>query len=206
MPLLLFLLVMASAVAVKALAEFKVALEQIGFGHAQQDAITESSGCTNITMLGLLSVDQLSKMCKWLDCQWMNPVWITTLQEQLLLQLPIVADDFSLAVALNQVQMMRQQLEDDARMDKEFVVKAPEKFKTASSWKVFSEALETYLGQILGSGWILLCYMIRRAENLDPDLLCSTEQEQAIVMDPLQGMVYQRDNIKVYGIIKQLVL
>jgi hypothetical protein len=152
MPLLLFLLVMASAVAVKALAEFKVALEQIGFGHAQQDAITESSGCTNITMLGLLSVDQLSKMCKWLDCQWMNPVWITTLQEQLLLQLPIVADDFSLAVALNQVQMMRQQLEDDARMDKEFVVKAPEKFKTASSWKVFSEALETYLGQILGSG------------------------------------------------------
>ncbi len=85
MPLLLFLIVMASAGAVEALAEFKAALERMGFSHAQQDAIIESSRCMNIAMLGLLSVDQLSKMCKWLDHWPINPVWITTVQEQLLL-------------------------------------------------------------------------------------------------------------------------
>jgi hypothetical protein len=78
---------------------------------------------------------------------------------------------------------MRQQLEDDARMDKETVAKAPEKFKTASSWKVFSEVLETYLGQILGSGRI-------------PEAVYLTEQEQSIELAPLHGIAYQRDNIK----------
>jgi hypothetical protein len=122
------------------------------------------------------------------------------------LQLPVVAEDFTLAVALNQAQVMRQQVEDDARMDKESIAKAPEKFKTASSWKVFYKALETYLGQILGSGWIPLWYVIRRAAYPDPEAIYTTEQEQSVALAPLQGMAYQRNNIKVYGIIKQLVL
>jgi len=91
---------------------------------------------------------------------------------------------------------MRQQLEDDARMDKETVAKAPEKFKTASSWKVFSEVLETYLGQILGSGRIPLRYVIRKAAHADPEAVYLTEQEQSIALAPLHGIAYQRDNIK----------
>jgi hypothetical protein len=114
--------------------------------------------------------------------------------------------DLTMVVALNQAKTMRQQLEDDARMDKEMIAKAPENFKTASSWKVFSEALETYLGQILGSGRIPLRYVIRKAALADPAAVYLTEQEQSIVLASLQGIAYQRDNIKVYGIIKQLVL
>ncbi len=59
-----------------------------------------------------------------------NPIIIIMLQEQLLLglrfwvennqwlQLHIVAEDFTITIALNQVQKMRQQAEDDTRMDK----------------------------------------------------------------------------------------
>jgi hypothetical protein len=46
--------------------------------------------------------------------------------------------------ALNQAQLMRQQAEDDARLDKEVTAKMPDKFKVAPNWKVFSEAVETY--------------------------------------------------------------
>jgi len=44
------------------------------------------------------------------------------------------------------------------------------------------------------------------AVHADPVAVYLTEQEQSIVLSPLQGIAYQRDNIKVYGIIKQLVL
>jgi hypothetical protein len=68
------------------------------------------------------------------------------------LQLMIVAEEFTMLVALYQAQVMRQQIEDEARGDKEVVAKAPDKFKNASNWKLFAEALETYLNQLLGSG------------------------------------------------------
>jgi hypothetical protein len=196
-----------------ALAEFDAALGRIGLEQAQRNAIIETSECMNIAMLGLLLVDQLSKVCKRLETRAVNLIRISTLQEQFYwiigkqrMQLPVAAEDFTMVVALNQAQTTRQQLEDDARMDKEMVAKAPEKFKTASSWKVFSEAFETYLGQILGSGRIPLRYVIRMAVHADPVAVYLTEQEQSIVLSPLQGIAYQRDNIKVYGIIKQLVL
>jgi hypothetical protein len=86
------------------------------------------------------------------------------------------------------------------------VAKAPEKFKNASTWKVFAEAMETYLGQLIGSGRIPLRYVIRRRENPEIGTIFQTEQEQNIAMAPLTGPAYQHDNAKVYGIIKQLVL
>jgi hypothetical protein len=71
-------------------------------------------------------------------------------------------------VALYQAQTMRKQLEDDRKLDKESIAKAPEKFKTEASWKLFFKALETYLGQMLGSGCILLCYVISSQANPKP--------------------------------------
>ncbi len=44
--------------------------------------------------------------------------------------------------------------------DKELVVKLPNKFKFASNWKTFAEAMDTYLGELKGSGQILLKYVI----------------------------------------------
>jgi hypothetical protein len=120
-------------------------LTRIGFGQPQRDAIIDMSGCRNIAMMGLLTMDQVAKMCKRIETCAVNPLPITTVQEQLLLalrfwvasrqrlQLPVLAQEFTLIVALNQAQIMRQQAEDDARMDKEAVAKAPDKFKAATT-------------------------------------------------------------------------
>jgi hypothetical protein len=122
------------------------------------------------------------------------------------LQLPIVAEEFNMITALNQVQKMHQQAEDNARMDKEVVAKAPDKFKTGTAWKVFAEATETYLGQLLGSGRILLSYITWRIELPDPDIVYQKDLECLIAIAPLVGDAFQRDNAKVYRIIKQLII
>jgi hypothetical protein len=201
-----------------AVVDFEAALARIGFGPQERTAIIDMSGCRNIAMLGLLTADQVSKICKRIETRVIDPLPITTIQEQLLLamrfwvanrqrlQLPIDAAAFTMIAALNQAQIMRQQGEDDARTDKEAIAKAPEKFKTANTWKVFAEATETYLGQLIGSGRIPLRYVIRRLVTPEPGTMFQTEQEQAIALAPLTGIAYQRDNAKVYGIIKQLLL
>jgi hypothetical protein len=169
-------------------------------------------------MLGLLTATQVSKLCKRIEEQAINPICISTIQEQFLLamrswviqrqrlQLPIDANQFTMVVALNQAQAIRQQMEDDVRADKEPVAKAPDKFKSATSWKIFAKALETYLGQILGSGRIPLRYIIHRLANPYPAAVYANENERGIAMAPLTGDSFIRDNVKVYGIIKQLVL
>ena len=89
--------------------------------------------------------------------------------------------------------------------EKEIVAKATDKFKNVSNWKLFAEALETYLSQLLGSGRVPLCYVIRRQAQLNPDAQFAHEQEQKIALATLTGPESQRDNTKVYSIIKQLV-
>jgi hypothetical protein len=82
-------------------------------------------------MLGLLTIDQIRKTCKRLVSRTVDPIRITMVQEQLLLglrfwvannqrlQLPLVAEDFTMITALNQVQKMSQHAGDDTRMEKE---------------------------------------------------------------------------------------
>jgi hypothetical protein len=130
--------------------------------------------------------------------------WVASLQR---LQQPVNANLFTMVVALNQAQVMRQALEDESRTDKEIVAKAPDKFKNAASWKIFAEAMETYLAQLTGSGRMPLSYVIRRlAIPLDEQAAFETEQARMIALTPLNGPSFQRDNAKVFGIIKQLVL
>ncbi len=89
--------------------------------------------------------------------------------------------------ALNQVQKMHQHAEDDARMDKEVIAKAPDKFKTGTTWKVFAEATKTYCGQLLGSGHMPLSYIIHRTELPDPDATYHNELERLIAIASLVG-------------------
>jgi hypothetical protein len=103
-------------------------------------------------------------------------------------------------VALNQAQTMQQQLEDNSRTDTESVAKPPD------TWKLFAKALETYLGQLLGSGHIPLHYIIQHQAHYGPNTQFTNEQEQAIALAPLVGYASVYDNTKVYIIIKQLVL
>jgi len=197
---------------------FENALARIGFSPNERQAFIQTSGCTNIAMLGILPADQISKICKRLSTRAIDPITLSAIQEQLLLamrfwvtnlqrlQQQVDANDFTTALALNQAQTMRQQLEDDARTDREAVAKAPDKFKSATNWKVFAEALETYLGQLMGSGRVPLKYIIRNEVIPAPDAVFETDQAQSIAFAPLTGPSFQRDNAKVYGIIKQLVL
>ena len=204
--------------AAQQLAAFQALLLRIRLTQAQVDAICEATGCVNIAMVGLLSADQISRACKRIGTRAENPILINTVQEQLLLalrfwvvskqrlHLPLNTQEFTMYTALNQAQLMRQQLEDDARLDKETVAKMPDKFKLASNWKIFSEAMETYLSQLLGSGRVPLSYVIRRNNTPDPDAVYDTQQEENVAIAPLVGTSYQRDNARVYAIIKQLVL
>jgi len=98
--------------------EFLAASARIGFDQAQQDAIIETSGCTNIAMLGLLSATQVSKICKRIETRLVNLVRVNTVQEQLLLamrfwvtqhqclQLPVDAEQFNMVIALTQAQII----------------------------------------------------------------------------------------------------
>ncbi len=198
-------------------ADFRAALNRIGFTPDEQNAIIEYTGCRNLAMLGLLSEEDLTRMCKAFRMRPNAPIPLTVLQEKLLLgvrfwvtnrqrlQLPIEAEDVTPALAYTQANIRTRMMEDEARADKE-TAKIPEKFKIPSNWKIFSEALETYLGQLKGTGRIPLCYVIRRHAQPLPDAQYQTELEQSIALAPLLGPDFQRDNVRVYSIIKQLVL
>jgi hypothetical protein len=111
-----------------------------------------------------------------------------------------------IVLALNQAQIMRQQLEDEACHTAETQPKLPDKFKAAANWKIFTEVLDTYLGQVMSSGWVPLKYVIRTRALADPNTVYETPQAQMIALAPLLGDSFNRDNIRVYGIIKQLAL
>jgi hypothetical protein len=74
-------------VAIQLEAEFRAALNRIGFTPLEQDAIIEYTGCRNVAMLGLLSEDDFTRMCKALRTRPNVPLPITVLQEKLLLGL-----------------------------------------------------------------------------------------------------------------------
>ncbi len=71
---------------------------------------------------------------------------------------------------------------------------------------MFAEATETYLGQLLGSGRIPLSCIIRRSELPDPDATYQNDLECLIAIALLVGDAFQRDNTRVYGIVKQLMI
>lgn len=87
-------------------------------------------------------------------------------------------------------------MEADAR-EKDGLAKMPDEFKLASHWKLFAEAVETYLSQILGSGRVPLSYVIRRMEIAPPDQAYQTEQARMIAIAPLVSPFFQRDNARI---------
>jgi hypothetical protein len=137
----------------------------------------ELSGCSNIAMLGILSASQIAKLCKRISTRVDNPLAITSVQEQMLLALrfwvvnrqrlqqPIDAAEVTLALIILRLQLMNQELEEAEKADKEVTAKMPDKLKSAAGWRIFSEALETYLRQLKGQGNTPLKYIIRKQER-----------------------------------------
>ncbi len=66
--------------------------------------------------------------------------------------------------------------------------------------------IETYLSQLKGSGRVALNYDIRKNPIPVPGTIFWIDAEQAVAIAPLIGDQYNRDNAKVYGILKQLCL
>jgi hypothetical protein len=173
------------------------------------------SGCNNIVMLGLLPSDQISKICKRLTTRVNELIVIMAIQEQSLqamrfwvanlrcLLQPVNPEQFMTVLALNQAQIMQQYLEDEARADKETVAK---KFKMANNWTIFAEALGTSPAQLYGRDRVPLSYVICREVVALPGVIYEAKQARSIALAPLNGMSFQRDNARVCGIIKQLVL
>jgi hypothetical protein len=135
--------------AAQQLAAFQALLLRICLTQAQVDAICEATGCVNIAMVGLLSADQISRTCKRIGTRAENPILINTVQEQLLLalrfwvvskqrlHLPLNTQEFTMYTALNQAQLMRQQLEDDARLDKKPWPRCPISSRLPATGKSF---------------------------------------------------------------------
>jgi hypothetical protein len=154
---------MAAAAVDPARIAFEDALGRIGFATVEHNAFILESGCTNIAMLGILPSEHIRQICKHLRTRAVDHIPITAIQEQLVqamrfwvaglqrLQQIVDPTQFTTVIALNQAQVMRQTLEDDARAEKEAVAKAPDKVKNANNWKVFAEAMKTYLMQLAGS-------------------------------------------------------
>jgi hypothetical protein len=197
---------------------FMAALGRIGCPPVLQQEIIAYTGCVNIAMLGLFTPDDISKMCQNFHTRTVNPIPVTVIQEQLLLatrfwvsshqglQKPDEAQVVAAVLAYNQAQTMGHMLEDEACADKEMTAKTPDKFKSPSGWWVFAEAMETYLSHLHGSGHITLKYVIRKNTILIPNSVYDMEMEENIAIAPLTGEDFQRDNTRVYGVIKQLVL
>jgi hypothetical protein len=196
---------------------FRAALGWIGFNEAAQIAVV-AQGFTNIALLGLVTSDQVKQVCKLIREHVANPVPINIIQQQLLLAirhwvinrqrlgLDVNADDFMAIIAYEQSQIMVCLQEDDTAADKEVVAKMPDKFKQPSQWKVFVELMETYLSQLKGCGRVPLNYVVCKIAVPIPGTLFATKEEQTVAIAPLTGDQYNKDNAKVYGILKQLCL
>jgi hypothetical protein len=97
---------------------FENALAHIGFGLNERNAFIQASGCVNAAMMGLLSSEQISHICKRLATRAVDLIPLPAMQEQLLLALHfwvakqqwlqqiIAIDNFTVALALNQAQEM----------------------------------------------------------------------------------------------------
>ncbi len=182
----------------EAQAAFQTALNRIGFSQAAQAAVT-AQGFVNVALLGLVTADQIKQVCKLIREDPNNPVTINMLQQQMLLALrfwvvnrqrlglAVDAEEFTAITAFEQSQLMVRLQEDEAVADKETVAKMPDKFKQSSQWRVFAEMIETYLGQLKGSGRVPLNYVIRKLAIPVPGTAYATDAEQAVAIAPLVG-------------------
>jgi hypothetical protein len=177
---------------------FMAALGRIGFAPAAQQEIIAYTGCANIAMLGLMTPEDISKMCKVFRTHAVNPLQVMVVQEQLLLAVRFWVS--------NRQHLQKPVEAHVVTADKEQTAKMPEKFKAPNGWRIFAEAMETYLSHLKGSGRIPLCYVIRKDTVPVPNAVYDTVLEESIAIAPLVGDDFQRDNTRVYGIIKQLVL
>ena len=85
-------------------------------------------------------------------------------------------------------------------------IKAPSEFKKDSKWKTFKESLIAYLNSLKGKHNIPLAYVIREDEKPQPNQIFQTEHHRLIAITPLLGIEYDKDNGRVFDILKSLLV
>lgn len=113
-------------------------------------------------------------------------------------------EDFTLDEA--QEVALKLTLKDEASVIKDYKPPMPEKFKTGAKYKNFKEAVHNYLHQLMGIIDIPLVYVIHEEKRPNKDGLYTTETKQLIANAPLKGEAYEKDNQKVYAVLKNLCL
>jgi hypothetical protein len=89
-----------------------------------------------------------------------------------------------------------------AAQEEELVVKPPGEFKKDTKWKGFKEGAIAYLNAIKGKYNIPLAYVIRENANPLPNQVFQSEHHRLIAVTPLQGIEYEEDNGRVFGLLK----
>ena len=197
---------------------FRAALGRIGFSVAAQDAVTDPSlgGINEITLLARLQKEQVKRICKVLRD---NDIPISILAEQMFevmhywvkqrlrLQQPVTAALFTEDVAEDAARKYNTaQEEQTVRAAEREGVKLPEKFKASTVFKIYDEVMDTYLNAQIGTANVPLNYVIRKNDEAEPDDVYANESEEAVALAPLEGDAFDRDNRRVYQIIKGLII
>jgi hypothetical protein len=119
--------------------------------------------------------------------------------------LPITVNLFTLEVVEAEAIKMVSALE-AVRTEKQDDVKMPSKFK-GLDWPINKEAFETYCSHLTSSdGLVTLNYVLRDQEYPNEGDDYVNEQEMMVLRSPLTGIQYDRDNERVYLLIKQWIL
>ena len=116
------------------------------------------------------------------------------------------AAEFTAMVAIQGMQMMDCVIEEEVSADKKTVAKIPDKFKDPKTFRIFDEGMWTYLGLLKGTGRVPLKYVIWRLAIAEAATVYQMTEEQQVAITPLFGPGFDRDNARVYNILKQLCL
>ncbi|MGH3053812.1 MAG: hypothetical protein ACRDL7_02410, partial [Gaiellaceae bacterium] len=193
---------------------FRAAMSRIGFNVNVQNEVIRQ-GFNTIDDLNVLGKDDVKRICKIIR-ENEEVVTIPFMQQQLFEAMRYwvktrtqrgqntAANLFTRETAIEYMQLLLTDSEDT--LEKAETKTMPGKFVVQSNWNVFKEAVDTYLSQLKGIDRIPLNYVIRIDEIPAADAIYHNDLNELINTVPLRGDHFNRDNDRVYGIIKSLVL
>lgn len=193
-------------------AELRDCLTRVGFGANQTDAII-AEGFNTLEGLGEMVLKDVSYLCTTISKLPNNRggvrigyalirrlkglVW--WVKDHLRRGQDIDEADWDLPACKNAIDHMDME---EARADDDNKIEPPGKLKE-SDWIQWELKLVNFLQNTLGNNGIPLHYVIRK--DLPPGHVFANTAEQLVHECPLDGLVYEEDNRKVFGVIKQAV-
>ena len=191
--------------------DLNLCLTQIGFNTDRLRAAITAEGFASIEDLGDVSVKDVEDMCKKISGLSNNRggvriglvlvrrlkgrvYWVKDHQRRGQIA---NAEDWSLDICRNSIEAMdieQSRKDDDSKID------APGKLK-AHEWLQWELRLVNFLQSLDGASRVPLNYIIRK--DVPDDYVFANDMEELVYSSPLEGAIFDADNHKVFGIIKQ---